>query len=125
MSSKNFNYKDVLSRILICPTDNRTTSATNFWKKETMFFKKLFKKYSNETFWSHLSLIDCPCKNGRIPSLALFFDKKNKMWAKILEKKWKLFNWVPPKIKSYKFKKDCDLKIKYSKKKKSIRDFLG
>lgn len=125
MFPKNFNYKDILSRILICPTDNRTISATNFWKKETMFFKKLFKKYSDVGFWNNISLIDCPCKNGRLPSLALFFDKKNKTWARILDKKWKAFHWSPPKFKSYKFKKDCEKPLTFTKRKKGLRDFFG
>lgn len=121
----NFDYKDVLSKILICPTDNRTKSAITFWKKETGFFKKLYKKYPDDGFWRNISLIDTPCTKGKIPSLVLFFDKKNLLWSKILHKKWKTFHWSPPQHKSYKFHKDTDKPIKHKPKKRNLRDFLS
>lgn len=120
----NFNYKDVISKILICPEDNRAKSAINFWKKETVLFKKLFRKFPSEKFWSSLHLHDAPCKNGRVPSLALFLDKKNRLWSKILYKKWKIFHWSPPKYQSYKFKKDIFESTNYSINKKTLRSFL-
>ena len=124
MFSKNFNYKDTLERVLICPTDNRLKSAKNFWGKETLFFKKLFKKFPSEKFWSSVHLNNTPAKKGRIPSLVVFFDKDNKFWIKILEKKWKDFNWTPPKIKSYEFKKDIEDQNPYKIKKTSLRNFF-
>ncbi len=125
MSFEGLNYKDVIYKIINCPSDGRTKSARDFWKKETILFKKLFKKYSNPNFWSNLSLFDTSAKNGKIPSLALFFDKKNNYWAKVLEKKWRGFHWVPPKTKSYNFKQDIFEPTNYKIKKKNIRDFFN
>jgi hypothetical protein len=120
----NFNYKDVLSRILDCPTDNRTKSARNFWRKETVLFKKLYLKYQNESFWSNLNLHDCKCKNGRISSLAFFLDKKNKYWSGVLYRKWKLFHWSPKPFSLYKPKKDIESKTLYPINKKTMRKFF-
>ena len=120
----NFNYKDVLSRVLTCPKDGRAKSAISFWKKETILFRKLFNKFPDENFWSTLSLQDAPCKNGRVPSLAMFLDKKNRLWFKILYKKWKIFHYAPPKYKPYKFNKDITEPTKYPIDKKTIRTFF-
>lgn len=122
---KKYNYKDTLERILICPTDYRLRSAKNFWSKETLFYKKLFKKFPSEKFWTHLHLRDTEAKDGKIPSLIIFFDKKSSVWINILEKKWKDFNWVPPKIKSYNFKKDVDDPPEYKIKKSGLRNFFN
>lgn len=119
-----FNYKDVIHKILVCPKDGRTKSAIDFWKKETVLFKKLFKKFPEENFWSTLHLYDTPCKDGKLPSLALFLDKKNTLWSRILYKKWKTFHWSPPKYKSYKFKKDLLEPTNYKINKKTLRNFL-
>lgn len=125
MANQKFNYKDVLEKILICPTDNRLKSAKSFWSKETLFFNKLFKKFPSEKFWSSIHLNDTPATKGRIPSLALFFDKDNNFWIKTLQKKWKDFNWIPPKIKSYEFKKDVEDPPNYQTKKRSLRNFFN
>lgn len=121
---KKFNYKDTLERILICPADNRLKSAKNFWSKETLFYKKLFKKFPSEKFWTHIHFKDTQAKDGRIPSLVVFFDKDSSFWIKILEKKWKDFNWSPRKIKSYNFKKDIEQSNDYKIKKTGLRNFF-
>lgn len=119
------NYKDVISRILTVPRDGRTKNAKNFWTKETVFFKKLYKQFPNDQFWEGLSLQDTTAKSGRIPSLSYFFDKKSNYWIKILKRKWKLFNWTPPKIKSYNFQNNCQEKIDHKKSRKTLRDFFN
>ena len=125
MVFKDFNYKEVLERILICPSDNRLKSSKSFWIKETTLFKRLYKKYPNPKFWSSFRLYDTNCENGKIPSLAYFLDGKNHYWSTILRKKWKKFNWVPPKFKSYNFKNDLSEDINYEVKKKNLRDFFN
>jgi len=124
MILKNFNYKDILEKILVTPEDNRLKSAKTFWKKETAFFKKIYQIFPNEKFWNTLSLQDTPATNGKIPSLVMFFDKKNDFWIKILEKKWKHFNWSPQKIKNYPFKRDVTEKANYKIKKRGLRGFF-
>ena len=125
MWSKKFIYKDVIERILICPLDNRVKSARAFWIKETTLFKKLYKKHPNENFWNTLNLYDTNCGNGKVSSLAYFFDSKNYYWSSILKKKWKDFNWIPPKIKSYEFKKDIEVSIEYKTNKRGLRGFFN
>lgn len=125
MPENKFNYKDVLSRILICPEDGRTKSAQNFWRKETVLYKKLYKKYPNENFWKTLSLFDTNCTNGRIKTLAFFLDKKCNYWPYILLLKWKRFNYKPPKHVSYIGKRDMPLSTPYQTKYKSLRKFLS
>ena len=122
---KKFNYKDTLERILICPTDNRLKSAKSFWSKETLFYKKLFKKFPSEKFWDNINFKDTQVKDGKLPSLVVFFDKDSSFWIKILEKKWKDFNWNPPKMKSYKFKKDVKEPSNYKIKKRGLRNFFN
>ena len=89
MVFKDFNYKEVLERILICPSDNRLKSSKSFWIKETTLFKRLYKKYPNAKFWNSLRLYDTNCENGKIPSLAYFLDEKNHYWSTLLEKNGK------------------------------------
>tara|TARA_B110000495_G_C22975382_1_gene572816 strand:- start:794 stop:1171 length:378 start_codon:yes stop_codon:yes gene_type:complete len=125
MFSKKFNYKDVIEKIVDTPSDNRLKSAKSFWSKETLFFKRLFKKFPSEKFWSSIHLNNTPAKKGRMPSLVFFFDKDNNFWIKILEKKWKDFNWTPPKIKSYEFKKDLEDQPDYNTTKNSLRNFFN
>lgn len=122
----NFNYKDVISRILICPKDGRSLSAKTFWKKETVLFKKIYGLYPSESFWQTLSLENAQCKNGRIPSLALFFDKKNYYWKYFLKKQWKRFHWQPKPHKPLKFKRDITEASNYTvKSKKTFRNFFS
>lgn len=119
------SYKDVISRIIICPKDNRTKSARNFWKKENLLFQKIYKLFPNDVFWNSISLQDTIAKNGRIPSLSYFFDKDSDYWINILTQKWKTFNWTPPKIQNYNFKKNSNEDLKFKIKKKSLRNFFG
>lgn len=119
------NYKDVISRIIICPQDNRTKSAKNFWKKENLLFQKIYKLFPNDIFWSSISLEDTIAKNGRIPSFSYFFDKDSDYWINILKNKWKVFNWTPQKVKNYNFKKECTENLNFKTKKKTLRKFLS
>lgn len=119
-----FNYKDVLSRILDCPKDNRTRSAQSFWKKETVLYKKLYNQYKNENFWANLNLHDCSCSNGRIKSLAFFLDKKKPYWSQVLKRKWKIFNYKPEPFQNKPFNKDIKIHSEYPTNKKSLRNFF-
>ena len=60
-----------------------------------------------------------------LPSFLLFFDKDNNYWIKLLNSKWKDFNWKPKKLKSYKFDKNIEPEIKPTSKKRHIRDCPG
>lgn len=100
-------------------------SAKSFWGKETTLFKRLFKKYPNEKFWTSLSLGGSISKTGRIDSLAFFFDKKNKYWANFLKKQWARYNWKPYPFKAFRFKPDNSSPASYEiKSKNNIRNFF-
>jgi len=118
------SYKDVIIRLLKCPTDNRTKEARNFWGRESATLAKLYSKYKNDDFWNKVSFKDSILKSDALPSFLLFFDKDNTYWKDLLDKKWKDFNWKPKKIKNYKLKKNVSEEIIFQKRKRFLRDFL-
>lgn len=118
-------YKDIISRIVETPKDNRTISAKQFWKKETVLLKQLLNQFPDENFWLTLSLSDSRNKNGRVTSLAFFLDTKDLYWVKFLKKQWRRFNWVPDPIKSYKPQKNNPEQSSYTlKRKKTLRNLF-
>jgi len=125
MPTKKISYKSVITRLLDCPKDNRTKEAKNFWGRESATLAKLFKKYDNPDFWYKVNFKSSICESGKLPSFLLFFDKDNNYWINYLNKKWRDFHWKPPKTKTLKFKKNCDIPIVYKKKKRNLRDFLS
>lgn len=115
----------VIEKHLITPSDNRTKEAKNFWSRESCFFSKLYKKYPNYDFWNKVTFKGSIIDDGKLPSFLLFFDKDNNYWIKLLDSKWKDFNWKPKKLKSYKFDKNIEPETKPASKKRHIRDFFS
>ena len=75
-------------------------------------------------FWHKVSFKGSLILKGKLPSFVLFFDKDNDYWTNLLNQKWKDYNWTPHKIKSFKSKDDVEEKVNYTRKKRSVRDFL-
>jgi len=124
MPRKKSDFQLIIERLLIYPPDNTSPEAKRFWAKENKFFGKLFKKYPDYKFWHKISFKGSLISNKKLPSLVLFFDKDNDYWIDLLNDKWKQYNWTPREVKPFKSKGDVKEKVKHTRKKRSVRDFL-
>lgn len=107
-----FNKKDLLKRIITIPDRGRR----EFWIREYKLLNDLLEVYPNIDFWKKVKF------NQDWDSLKIL---KSPYGKKILEKKYKEFNFIIKEHKSIELGQKIDKDKSITKKPKTIRDFLS
>ena len=106
------NKKEILKRIISIPDKGRR----EFWTREYKLLNDLLKKYPNLDFWKKVKF------NQDWDSLKIL---KSEYGKKILEKKYKEFNFIITEHKPIDLGAKVGQDKIINKKPKTIRDFLS
>lgn len=106
------NKKEILKRILVIPASQRAP----FWKREYKLLNDLLEVYPNIDFWEKVNF------HQEWDSLRIL---KSEYGKKILEKKYREFHYVIPKVETHPLGKKSGEDIKTKQKIRTVREFLS
>jgi hypothetical protein len=106
------NKRHLLQSLLEIPNQNKR----NFWAREMKLLNDLLSGFSNMEFWTKV-------KFTPKPNSLLFF--KTESGLSLLKKKYNEFNYKIPKRKTIPIGKIVGENRSYTRKPKTIKDFLG
>lgn len=106
------NKKQILQRIIIIPDKGRR----EFWRREYKILNDLLEQYPNLDFWQKVKF------NQEWDSLRIL---KSDYGKKILEKKYKEFNFILTEHKKIDLGEKIGQDKNINKKPKTIREFLS
>lgn len=107
---RKINKREIIKRLVVEPK----TQKRFFWAKEMKLLNSLMEMFPDLDFWAKVSI-------RKVPSLAVIKSQKG---LKILNNKYREFNYKIPEKKEIQLGDKTGKNIFYSKKNKTIRQFI-